>query len=124
MATGIESLVVFQKSFSLAMDIFKSSKEFPKEERYSLTDQIRWSSRSVCANLAETYRKRMYEAHFISKLSDADMENTETRIWLKFCLSCEYLSESKYQELIMKNQEVGRMLDHMIKNPTKFQRNW
>jgi four helix bundle protein len=124
MATGIENLIVFQKSFSLAMDIFEFSKEFPKEERYSLTDQIRRSSRSVCANIAEAYRKRMYEAHFISKLSDADMENTETRIWLKFCFSCKYLSGSKYQELIIKNQEVGKMLDHMIKNPTKFKRNW
>ena len=124
MATGIENLIVFQKSFSLAIDIFEYSKEFPAEERFSLTDQIRRSSRSVAANLAEAYRKRKYRAHFVSKLSDADMENTETFVWLKFCISCKYLSDKDSELLILRNREIGRMIDHMINHPEKFQRNW
>jgi four helix bundle protein len=77
---GVENLKVYSKSFDLAMDIFRISKNFPREETYSLTDQIRRSSRAVTANIAEAYRKRRYEAHFISKLTDADMENTETQV--------------------------------------------
>jgi four helix bundle protein len=122
MATGVKNLKAFQKSFELAMKIFEVSKDFPKEEKYSLTDQIRRSSRAVCANLAEAYAKRCYKAHFISKLSDSDMENCETQIWLQFAYECEYLSEDHYEEFIEISKQVGRLLDYMIHNPEKFNR--
>lgn len=78
------------------MDVFEISKQFPKEEKYSLTDQIRRSSRSVCSNLGEGYRKRRYPAHFTSKVSDSDMENTETQVWLDFAYSCKYIDKEAY----------------------------
>ncbi|MCB0797257.1 MAG: four helix bundle protein, partial [Chitinophagales bacterium] len=84
---GLTDLLVFEKAFDLSMKIFEVSKAFPVEEKYSLTDQIRRSSRSVCANLAEAYRKRLYKGHFILKVSDSDAENSETQIWLKFANS-------------------------------------
>jgi four helix bundle protein len=90
-----KDLIVFQKAYQLAMDIFEETKKFPKEEKYSLIDQIRRSSRSVCTNLAEAYRKRRYKAHFISKLSDSEAENTETEVWLDFSKDCKYLSIEK-----------------------------
>ena len=112
--------MAYQKGFGLAMEIFDISKTFPKEEKYSLTDQIRRSSRSVCTNIGEGYRKRQYPAHFISKLSDSDMENTETQVWLDFSLSCEYISVEVHQQLTEKSEEVGRLLSYMIQNPEKF----
>ena len=115
-----KDLLAFKKSYSLAMEIFELSKLFPKEETYSLTDQIRRSSRSVCINISEGYRKRMYPLHFIAKMSDADMENSETGVWLDFAFSCKYLDEEKYMELIFKNQEIGKLLNFMIQNPEKF----
>jgi len=121
-AQSFKDLVVYQKSFSLAMEIFHISKNFPKEEIYSLTGQIRRSSRSVCSNLAEGYRKRRYEAHFISKISDADMENSETQVWLDFALACEYISQEINDDLINKSEEIGRMLNHMIEHPEKYRR--
>jgi four helix bundle protein len=124
MATGFNNLNVYQRAFELAMKIFEESKNFPKEEKYSLVDQMRRSSRSVCANLAEAYRKRKYPPHFISKLSDADMENTETQVWLRFSISCQYASEEKFTTLINDSKEIGRMIDHMINHPEKFARNW
>ena len=122
MAQSFKDLVVYQKSFSLAMEIFHISKNFPKEEIYSLTGQIRRSSRSVCSNLAEGYRKRRYEAHFISKISDADMENSETQVWLNFALACEYISQEINDDLTNKSEEIGRMLNHMIEHPEKYRR--
>jgi len=86
-----KDLLAFPISFDLAMEIFRVSKNFPKKEKYSLTDQIRRSSRSVSAGIAESYRKRAYTAHFKSKLSDADMGNSETGVWLDFALACEYI---------------------------------
>ena len=124
MATGVKNLDVFKIAFQLAMDIHEISKSFPSEEKYSLTDQVRRSSRSVCANLAEAYRKRLYPAHFISKLSDADMENTETQIWLEFSVKFGFLKESTYKEMIAKSFSIGRMLDKMMHSPDKFIRNW
>jgi len=120
MKTGFRELIAYQKGFRLAMEIFEISKTFPKEEKYSLTDQIRRSSRSVCANIGEGYRKRQYPAHFISKLSDSDMENSETQVWLDFSLSCEYISVEVHQQLTEKSEEVGRLLSYMIQNPEKF----
>lgn len=122
MSKGFKNLVVYKKAFNLAMEIFHVSKGFPKEEVYSLTGQIRRSSRSVCANLAEGYRKRRYEAHFISKMSDADMENSETQVWLDFAIACEYISQETYNDLTNKSEEVGRMLNHMIEHPEKYRR--
>ena len=91
-------LLAFQKAYSIAMEIFEVSKSFPKEEKYSLIDQIRRSSRSVCINISEGYRKRMYPLHFVSKMSDADMENSETQVWLDFALACEYFEKSTDSE--------------------------
>ena len=113
-------LLVYKKSFDLAMSIFELSKFFPKEEMYSLTDQIRRSSRSTNICLVEAYRKRRYKAHFISKLTDSDMENSETKGWLKFALSCTYISLDKYNELVVQSEEVGRLLNHMINHPEKY----
>ncbi|MFH7005386.1 four helix bundle protein [Flavobacterium bizetiae] len=113
-------LLAYKKSFELAMEIFELSKEFPKEETYSLTDQIRRSSRSVSANIAESYRKRRYINHFISKLTDSDAENSETNVWLEFSLKCEYIGQEKFDQLNMKNIEIGKLINYMINNPGKF----
>ncbi len=115
-----KKLIAFQKAFSVAMKIFKITKKFPREEMFGLTDQIRRSSRSVCTNLAEGYRKRRYEAHFISKTTDADMENSETQVWLDFSLACEYLNLDEYNKLYADTEESGRLLSYMIENPAKF----
>jgi four helix bundle protein len=115
-----KELLAFQKSFQLAMDIFQLSKSFPKEEKYSLTDQIRRSSRSVSANIAEGYRKRRYTNHFISKLTDSDAENSETNVWLEFSLKCEYINIETYNNLNTKTIEIGRLINYMINNPDKF----
>jgi len=108
MKQNFKSLTVYKKAFALAMEIFEMSKGFPKDEMFGLTMQIRKASRSVCANLGEGYRKRQYEAHFISKVSDADMENSETQVWLDFALACKYISEALYSGLTGKSEEVGR----------------
>jgi four helix bundle protein len=113
-------LTVFKKAFELAMSIFEISKKFPVEERYSLTDQIGRSSRSVCTNIAEGYRKRQYPAHFSSKISDADMENSETQTWLLFALACNYISQEQMNDLETCSEEIGRMLSHMITNPESY----
>ena len=115
-----KTLIAYQKAFVLATKIFKLTKHFPKEEIFGLTNQIRRSSRSVCSNLAEGYRKRRYEAHFINKLTDADTENSETQVWLDFSLACEYISETEYNELYATTEEIGRLLAYMIDNPSKF----
>ncbi len=115
-----KDLTVFKKAFDLAMLIFDVSKTFPTEERYSLTDQIRRSSRSVCSNIAEGYRKRQYPAHFTSKISDADMENSETQTWLLFALACKYISQEQMDDFEKRSEEIGRMLAHMISNPEAY----
>ena len=123
MNVTFKDLTVYKKAFDLAMNIFEISKSFPKEEKYSLTDQIRRSSRSVCSSIAEAYRKRRYEAHFISKTSDADMENSETQVWLEFAFKCKYIEKDIMEDLINRSQEIGRMLNHMIENPESYLRN-
>ena len=115
-----QDLLAYQKSFSLAMKIFEITKSFPKEEMYSLTDQIRRSSRSVPANIAEAYRKRVYPKHFHSKLTDSDAENSETQVWMEFSLKCNYINESVYNELLNESNEVGKLINYMILNPQKF----
>lgn len=115
-----KKLIAYQKSFDLGMAIYNVSKSFPKEETYSLTDQIRRSSRSVSANIAEAYRKRKYPKHFISKLTDSDGENSETSVWLDYAFACEHLSENLYKELTQENIEIGKLINFMINNPGKF----
>ncbi|MCD4691884.1 MAG: four helix bundle protein [Calditrichales bacterium] len=122
MSNDFKDLLVYKKAFQLAMDIFYLTKNFPKEERYSLTSQIRRSSRSVCSNLAEGYRKRQYEKHFLSKTSDSDMENSETQVWLDFSLACKYIDKEIYDNYLNRSQEIGRLLNHMIENPEKYRR--
>ena len=114
------NLKAYELGFQLAMLIYEESKWFPREERYSLTDQIRKSSRSVCANIAEAYRKRIYPKHFVSKLSDADSENSETQVWLDFSVACNYLRVEQARILKEKSQEIGRLIQYMINNPAKF----
>ena len=113
-------LLAFKKSFSLAMKIFEASKSFPKEEKYSLTDQIRRSSRSVSANISEAYRKRQYPKHFVSKLTDSDAENSETLTWLLFALECKYIDKNTFDNLSSENSVVGKLINYMINNPGKF----
>ena len=109
-----KKLIAYQKSFDLAMSIFEVSKSFPKEETYSLTDQIRRSSRSVPANIAESYRKRKYPKHFISKLTDADGENSETNTWLDFALACNYINKDEYIKFVSETTEIGKLINYMI----------
>jgi four helix bundle protein len=116
----LTDLLAYQKGFNLAMEIFHISKRFPAEERYSLTDQIRRCSRSVCANLAEAYRKRKYPNHFVSKLSDSDTENGETQTWLAFALACEYITKKEFDLLNNQAEEIARLLVYMMKNSEKF----
>ena len=115
-----KDLIVYQKAYSLAMQIFEISKTFPKEERYALTDQIRRSSRSVCLNLREAWAKRKYEAHFINKLTDCDGENSETDSSLDFARDCNYMSQEEHKLLTELNAEIGKMLGKMILNPKSF----
>ena len=118
-----KDLKVYKKSYSLAMQIFEVSKNFPKEEKYSLTDQIRRSSRSVCLNLREAWSKRRYKAHFVNKLIPTcrdDGENSETDSSLDFAKDCGYINLDVHHTLVTKNREVGKMLGTMIKNPGLF----
>jgi four helix bundle protein len=117
---GYKDLKVYQLAYKLAMEIFNESKSFPKEERYSLTDQIRCSSRSAATNVAEGYRKRRYRNMFISKMADADSEGAETQVWLDFAEDCGYISRDRHDELVEGYQEVGRMLGSMMASPEKF----
>jgi four helix bundle protein len=102
------------------MEVFEISKKFPSVEKYSLTDQVRRSSRSVCANIGEGYRKRIYPKHFVSKLSDSDGECAETMIHLDFAKDCGYLTHEKHTELIEEYIQVGKMLGSMMSAPEKF----
>lgn len=115
-----KDLLAFKKGYELAMEIFTTSKRFPPEEKYSLTDQIRRSSRSVCTNIVEAYRRIRYKDYFISKLNDAETENAETQVWLDFSHDCKYISQEEYSTLTAKNDEVGKLIWYMINNPDKF----
>ena len=120
MSQGFEGLTVYKLSYKLAIEIFHTSKGFPKEETYSLTDQIRRSSRSICANIAEGYRKRKYPKHFSSKMTDADGECSETMVWLSFARDCGYMTEKNCMNLFTQYEEVGKMLGGMADHPEKF----
>ncbi len=117
---GFRDLKVYQLAYKLAMEIFNLSKAFPAEERFSLTDQIRRSSRSVTANIAEGYRKKLYAKMFVSKMADADGEATETQVWLDYSRDCGYISAEKRRSLVDGYEEVGRMLGGMIAHPERF----
>ena len=119
-AKSAKDLKVYQAAYALAMEIFAISKAWPAEERYSLTDQIRRSSRSVCSNFREAWAKRRYAAHFVSKLTDADGENSESDSWLDFARDCGYLSQDDHSRLSGQAEEVGAMLGAMIKQPSPF----
>ncbi|MGD1860988.1 MAG: four helix bundle protein [Leptolyngbyaceae cyanobacterium] len=113
-------LEVYQTAFASAMEIFEISKKFPVEERYSLTDQIRRSSRSVCANLSEAWRKRPYRAAFIAKLYDCQAEATEPQIWLEFSVKCQYLESEPARHLYRAYDQVLGQLATMVKNASQW----
>ena len=113
-------LIGYQKAFSLAMDIYHLSKQFPKEERYNLTDQLTRASRSVCANLVEAYKRRRFKNYFIAKLNDAETENSEIQVWLDFALACHYIKQPDHAEMSQKNSEVAKLILYMINYPDKF----
>tara|TARA_R110002096_G_scaffold199271_3_gene383087 strand:- start:3334 stop:3702 length:369 start_codon:yes stop_codon:yes gene_type:complete len=120
MVTRHTDLQVFQRAFKAAMAFFRTSKEFPKEEVYSLTDQGRRSSRSVCANLAEAWRKRKYEAAFVAKLSDSEAEAAETQTWIQFAVECEYLDRTEASALYKEYDEIIAMLVAMARDSKKW----
>lgn len=111
---------VHKKAFDIAMDILAASRSFPKEEMYSLTDHIRRSSRSVCANFAEAWRKRIYEAAFVSKINDAEAEAAETQTWIAFAVKCDYLAVEMGRDLFERCEEVIRMLVSMRCNADQW----
>lgn len=117
---GFEGLRVYQIAFEAAMDIFNISKSFPSDEIYSLTSQIRRSSRAVCECIAEAYRKKKYPKHFVSKLTDSDAECSETIVWLSFAYRSSYITQSIFEEKYQTYSEIGRMLGSMINHPEKF----
>jgi len=115
-----EDLVIYQKAFDAAMTIFKLSKQFPSEEKYSLTDQIRRSSRSVAANFAQAWRKRRYKASFIAKLNDCESEAAETQVWIKFAVKCDYISTEQGRELYSIYNQILSGLVKMINHPENW----
>ncbi len=119
-AKSAKDLRVYKKAYALALEIFHASKRWPSDEKYSLTDQIRRCSRSVCANLREAWAKRRYRAHFISKLTDSDGENSETDTWLDFAFDCGYLPAEDHKRLAAECREVGAMIGSMLNNPEHF----
>lgn len=117
---GFRDMIVYQKAFDLAVRIFRLTKKFPKEEVYGLTSQVRRSSRSVCANFGEAYRRRRYEKHMVSKLTDSDSENTETQVHLDMAVACGYATQEEVTVLINLSEEVGFMLNSLIDHPEKL----
>lgn len=113
-------LEVYQKAFSAAMEVFRESKSFPLDERYSLTDQVRRSSRSVCANITEAWRKRRYALAFVAKLSDAEGEAAETQTWIQFAVECEYIDRSKAKLLYVEYDAILGMIVRMITSPESW----
>ena len=117
---SVRELDVYQLSFNAAMEIFELSKAFPAEEKYSLTDQIRRSSRSVCANISEAWRKRRYKAVFINKLTDAAQEAAETQTWIEFALACGYIDRNKFEELYERYEHIFAQLKTMESKADSF----
>jgi four helix bundle protein len=117
---SVRDLIVYKRAFDAAMTIFEISKSFPREELYSLTDQIRRSSRSVCTNIAEAWRKRRYRAVFVNKLSDSGQEAAETQTWLEFSLACKYINGEVYEKLFNEYEEIFAMLHSMAEKSDSF----
>ena len=117
---SFKDLIVYQKAYKLAMEIFEISKSFPKEEKYSLTDQIRRSSRSVTSNIAESWAKRRYEKAFASKLTDSLGEEYETECWLDYTNDCKYIQKDIHERISGEYDEVRKMLISMLNNPEKW----
>ena len=115
-----KDLTVYNKAYALAMRIFQVTKRFPPEERYALTGQLRRSSRSPCRSLREAWAKRRYQAHFVSKLTDADGENGETDTSLDMACDCGYITNAEHAEMTAECAQIGRMLGAMIQSPEKF----
>ena len=118
--SSYKELRVYQAAMDAAMRIFQISKQFPAEERFSLTDQIRRASRSVCSNIGESWRKRRYQAAFISKLSDSETEAEETRVWLEFSYRCGYISKSEAEDLDARYDHILAQLVLMIDRPEQW----
>ena len=118
--SSFKDLRVYNLAFGLQQEIFQTSKRFPAEERYALTDQVRRASRSIGANLAEAWQKRRYVAHFVSKLTDADGEQAETQHWVDTATACDYLSAKEQEILSAKCARIGQMLGTMMAKPEKF----
>ena len=114
---AFRGLRVYQLAFKLAMEIYRESKKFPREELYSLTDQIRRASRSVASNIGEGYRRKLYPKMFVSKMSDADGEGSETQVWIEFAYACGYISAELRLRWLEGYEEIGRMLGGMIAHP-------
>lgn len=117
---SFRDLIVYQKAYKLAMEIFEITKAFPKDEKYSLTDQIRRSSRSVTSNIGEAWAKKIYLKNFVSKLSDSLAEEYETEVWLDYSRDCGYIDEARHKRFIEDYDEVRKMLISMMTNPEKF----
>jgi len=117
---SVRELKIYKLAFDTAMEIFEISKSFPKEETYSLTDQVRKSSRSVCTNLSEGWRKRKYKAVFINKLSDAGQEAAETQTWMEFALACKYIDKKTFENLDEKYEHIFAMLFTMEQKADSF----
>ncbi|MCP4180725.1 MAG: four helix bundle protein [bacterium] len=115
-----KELDAYKLAYDQAMEVFFISKGFPKDEKYSLTDQIRRSYRSVCANLKEAWSKRRYIAHFIGKITDCDGENSEAATWIDFSKDCNYITNTKHEELIVRNKRIGQMLGNIINKAESF----
>lgn len=119
-ASSFRDLIVYQKSVALSDRVFRESKAFPMDERFSLTDQIRRAVRSIDAQIAEAWAKRRYEKHFVSKLSDADGEQMETQHWIITAANCKYVTPTQAGELISSLEEIGEMLNAMMANSDRF----
>jgi four helix bundle protein len=117
---GFRDLIVYQKSYKLAMEVFEITKSFPKEEKYSLVDQIKRSSRSVPSNIAEAWVKRKYPKSFVSKLLDSLAEEGETEVWIDMSKDCKYIDDELHNSLLERYTEVAKMLSSMINSPDKF----
>ena len=118
--SSVRELEVYRLAFDTAMEIFELSKSFPPEEKYSLTDQVRRSSRSVCTNISEGWRKRKYKAVFINKLTDAEQEAAETQTWLEFSLACKYINQDMFKQLDEKYEHIFAMLITMERRADSF----
>jgi four helix bundle protein len=117
---GFRDLIVYQKSYKLAMEVFEVTKTYPKEEKYSLTDQIKRSSRSIPSNIAEAWVKRKYPKSFVSKLLDSLAEEAETEVWIDMSFDCKYIDDESHNSLLERYNEIAKMLNSMINTPEKF----